>query len=98
MQRYSYGMAIAPLLVSAPALADTAASVAADSIVDSLTNLVAAAIPGLFLGGWAWFKAHAAQSASKWDDEAVALVEKIAQGVVDKKTQLRRCRSLSSIE
>jgi len=43
--------------------------------------------PGLDLGGWARFKAHAAQSVSKWDDEAVALVEKIAQGVIDKKTQ-----------
>jgi hypothetical protein len=87
MQRYSYAAAVAPLLVSAPALADTATSAAAGSIVDGLTSLLVAAIPGLVLGGWAWFKAHAAQSASKWDDEAVALVEKIAQGVVDKKTQ-----------
>jgi hypothetical protein len=85
MLRYACAtVAVAPVLIAMPALADPAASVAAGSILASVTSLIVAAIPGLVLGGWAWFKAHAAQSASKWDDEAVALVEKIAQGVVDK--------------
>jgi hypothetical protein len=88
MPRYACAIfAVAAVLIATPALADTAGSAATGSILDGLTSLAVAAIPGLVLGGWAWFKAHAAQSASKWDDEAVALVEKIAQGVVDKKTQ-----------
>jgi hypothetical protein len=88
MMRYTNAiLAATSLLIAAPALADSAASAATSSILDSFTSLMVAAIPGIVLGGWAWFKAHAAQSASKWDDEAVALVEKIAQGVVDKKTQ-----------
>jgi hypothetical protein len=88
MPRYACAtFAIAAVLIATPTLADTVASAATSSVLDSLTTLVLAAIPGLVLGGWAWFKAHAAQSAAKWDDEAVALVEKIAQSVIDKKTQ-----------
>lgn len=55
-----------------------------NTIVDMILALVSASLPGIMLGVWAILKAAAAHSAAKWDDEAVALVEKITQGVVDK--------------
>lgn len=64
--------------VTAPA----AASSSSDILALILTGITAA-IPTLFVALWSWFKAHAAQSAATWDDEAVALVQKIAQAVVD---------------
>jgi hypothetical protein len=59
---------------------------AAAGVIDQILGWALAAVPGLVIAGWAWLKAHAAQSAAKWDDEAVALVEKIAAGVVAKST------------
>ena len=55
-----------------------------DTVLQTIVVAVLAATPGLVLSIWAWFKAHAATTAATWDDEAVAYVEKIAQGVVDK--------------
>jgi hypothetical protein len=72
------------------AYADTASAAASgivDGIVTAIVGTLATAVVALALAGWAALKAYAAHSAAKWDDEAVALVEKIAQGVVDKKTQ-----------
>lgn len=54
------------------------------SLTDLIVTGAIAAAPGILLGLWSWFKAHAAQSAAAWDDEAVKVVESIAQGVVDK--------------
>jgi hypothetical protein len=78
--------AIAVLVFAAPAFADTASD-AGGAIFSNILDLAVASVPGLLLALWAWFKAHAAQSAAKWDDEAVAMVEKIAQGVVNKQPQ-----------
>jgi hypothetical protein len=78
--------AIAVLVFAAPAFADTASD-AGGAIFSNILDLAAASAPGLLLAFWALFKAHAAQSAAKWDDEAVAMVEKIAQGVVNKSPQ-----------
>ena len=55
--------------------------------IDMLPALISASAPGIILGIWAILKAAAAHSAAKWDDEAVALVEKIAGGVIDKQKQ-----------
>jgi hypothetical protein len=65
-----------------PAFADDTTAVGVGS---QIIPMLIAAVPGILLGLWALFKAHAAQSEASWDDEAVAFVEKIAQGVVDKK-------------
>lgn len=54
------------------------------SITDLLVTAAVASAPGLFFGLWAWFKAHAAQTPAKWDDNVVSAVQTIAQGVVDK--------------
>lgn len=80
--------AVAALAGSAAAqsLDSPAAPAVGVSIATLVLGLVAASAPGIFIGLWGVFKAHAASSAAKWDDEAVALVEKIAQGVVDKKS------------
>jgi hypothetical protein len=78
--------ALGVLVFGAPPLAD-AASEAGGPIFGNILDLAVASIPGLILALWAWFKAHAAQSAAKWDDEAVAMVEKIAQRVVNKQPQ-----------
>lgn len=51
-------------------------------MIDTILTAVLTVAPVLVIALWAWFKAHAASSAAKWDDEAVALVEKIAQNVV----------------
>jgi hypothetical protein len=80
----SIAAVLAVAISSSAAFADTATTVAASSITDLIITGVLAAAPGLVLGIWAWFKGHAAQTEAKWDDEAVAFVEKIAQGVVDK--------------
>jgi hypothetical protein len=55
-----------------------------NTTIDMLLALISAAAPGIILGIWAILKAAAAHSAARWDDEAVALVEKIAGGVIDK--------------
>lgn len=55
-------------------------------MLDTILTAIIAALPGLVLGAWALFKSYAASSAAKWDDEAVAFVEKIAAGVVNKTT------------
>lgn len=52
-------------------------------IIGTILIAVLAALPGTFLSIWAWFKAHAAETEASWDDEAVALVERVAQGIVD---------------
>lgn len=52
--------------------------------MDSVLTIVLAALPGLAVAAWALFKGYAASSAAKWDDEAVAFVEKLAAGVVAK--------------
>lgn len=49
-----------------------------------IVSAVLGALPTAALSVWAMVKAYAASSAAKWDDEAIALVEKIAKGVVDK--------------
>jgi hypothetical protein len=77
-------VALAVAIASSAAFADTGSAVAASSITDLVITGILAAAPGLVLGIWAWFKGHAAQTEAKWDDEAVAFVEKIAQGVVEK--------------
>jgi hypothetical protein len=74
------------IAMAGPAFADTASD-PGGAIFSNILNLAVASIPGLLLALWAWIKAHAAQSAAKWDDEAVAMVEKIAQGVVNKQPQ-----------
>lgn len=72
------------ILVVAPAHAQSVpAPTATSDVLSSILAAVLVAIPGLVIGAFAWFKAHAAQSAATWDDEAVAFVEKIAQGVVN---------------
>ena len=77
-------VALAVAIASSAAFADTGSAVAASSITDLVITGILAAAPGLVLGIWAWFKGHAAQTEAKWDDEAVAFVEKIAQGVVER--------------
>ena len=72
------------LLAAGPAFAQAAP--AASDVTGTILGIIVASAPGLVLGAWALFKAHAANSAAKWDDEAVAFVEKIAAGVVEKKT------------
>jgi hypothetical protein len=76
------------MLLNAPVFADTAsASSASSGIIDTIVALVITALAGvaanLALNVWNIAKTAAAHSAAKWDDEAVAFVEKIAQGVVD---------------
>ena len=58
-----------------------------NATIDMLLALISSAAPGIILGIWAILKAAAAHSAAKLDDEAVALVEKIAGGVIDKQKQ-----------
>lgn len=55
-----------------------------NATVDMVMALIASSAPGILLGVFAILKAAAAHSAAKWDDEAVALVEKIARGAVEK--------------
>lgn len=83
MTKRAFVLALAFTLLATPAFAADAAAAAAPSLFDQIAGYVLAALPGLILGGWAWFKSHAAQTEAAWDDEAVAFVEKIAQGVVD---------------
>lgn len=74
------------ILVVGAAQAQTVPAAPAAPASDILSSILAAllaALPALFIAGWAWIKAHAAASAATWDDEAVALVEKIAQSVVN---------------
>lgn len=74
---------VAPFLFAFPAMAQDEAGGGA-SILELILAGVAGSLPGLILAGWAWFKAHAAQSAAEWDDWLVARVEQVARGVVEK--------------
>jgi hypothetical protein len=82
---------IAVLVFAVPAFADTAPAPSSGSsgIVDTILALAITALAGVAgnfaLNLWSMAKAAAAHSAAKWDDEAVAFVEQIAQGVVDGK-------------
>ena len=38
-----------------------------------------AALPGLAISIWAWFKARAAASPETWDDRVVRFIEQVAQ-------------------
>ena len=40
---------------------------------------LAAALPGLAISIWAWFKARAAASPETWDDRVVRFIERVAQ-------------------
>ena len=80
-------VAVASLLFIPAALAAEAAPAdTGNAIVDSILAAIGAALPGLILGGWAWFKAHAAQSEAAWDDWMVARVKDVARGVVNEGT------------
>jgi len=57
-----------------------------ESITDTILVAVIAAIPGLVMGVWAWFKAHAASTPAKWDDRVVGAIEGIAEKIVERKT------------
>lgn len=57
-----------------------------NSFLDLIIAGLLGAAPGIVLGLWALAKSYAAHSEAVWDDEAVAFVEKIAEGVVAKKT------------
>lgn len=55
-----------------------------NTTVDLILTMFGISVPQIILGLWALLKAQAAHSAAKWDDEAVAMVEKVAQGVIEK--------------
>ena len=57
-----------------------------DNILQTILIALLASAPALIMAVWAWAKAHAAGTEATWDDEAIAFVEKIAQGVVDSKS------------
>lgn len=40
---------------------------------------LAAALPGLLIAIWAWFKARAAASPETWDDRVVRVIEEVAE-------------------
>lgn len=53
---------------------------------------VAAALPGLAISLWAWFKARAAASPETWDDRVVRFIESVAaraaEDVTDRKKEI----------
>lgn len=51
--------------------------------MDDFWVIIGGVAVSLFLAGWAWFKARAANTAAQWDDAAVREVERIAQKIVD---------------
>jgi hypothetical protein len=53
-------------------------------IEQNLVPVILAAIPGLLVAGWAWWKARAALSAAVWDDASVKWVEEVAKAIVEK--------------
>lgn len=54
-----------------------------EGLVVTIIVAVLAALPATVLATWAWVKAKVAETEAVWDDEAVALVEKIAKGIVE---------------
>ena len=53
--------------------------------LDILLTAGLAALPGLVISVWAWFKANAAVTEATWDDATVKFVEQIAGEVVARK-------------
>jgi hypothetical protein len=51
------------------------------NVWDQLLVAFVGALPALVVALWAWFKAHAASTSEKWDDDVVQAIEKIASGV-----------------
>lgn len=56
------------------------------SIWDTVIAAALAALPGLLISVFAWFKARAAETEAQWDDEAVRFVEDIARRVAGQST------------
>ena len=51
---------------------------------------LAAALPGLVISIWAWFKARAAASPETWDDRVVRFIEAVAERAAEREPNKRK--------